>query len=229
MSKRKALSTIPLFQDLSEKQLHWLNDHLRLQEFPAGSNITLVEQPGEIVYIIVEGTVKTYVQQPDGTEVILAILGPGDTVGEISLLDSAGRSANVVTMEKATLLWMDRATFWSCLQTMPSVTYKLAQVLCGRLRLGNEQIRALVGLDIHGRVARELLAIADQYGQPTADGATLIPIRLTQSDIAGLIGASRESVNQVMVSFKKENFISVDKRFRITVRNKPALRQRCYL
>ncbi|MCB0196144.1 MAG: Crp/Fnr family transcriptional regulator [Anaerolineae bacterium] len=223
------LRTIPLFQDLNAEQLRWLGDHLRIQEFPAGCNIALAEQPGEIVYIIVKGTLKTYVQQTDGTEVILAILGPGDTVGEISLLDRAGRSANVVTMEKATLLWMDQATFWKCLQTMPAVTYKLAQILCGRLRLGNEQIKALAGLDIYGRVARQLLAMAEQYGQPTANGATLIPIRLTQSDIAGLIGASRESVNQVMVIFKKEKYISVDKKFRIAIHNEAALRQSCLL
>ena len=130
MPDLKDLSTVTLFQDLTAEQLAWLNEHLRQQEFPAGSNIVVADQPGEIVYIIISGTIKIYVQHTDGTEVILAILGPGDTVGEISLLDSAGRSANVVTMEKATLLWMDRADFWKCLQIMPSVTYKLTQILC---------------------------------------------------------------------------------------------------
>ena len=95
------------------------------------------------------------------------------------------------------------------------------------MRLSNEHIKALAGLDIHGRVARQLLAMAEQYGQPAANGATVIPIRLTQSDIAGLIGASRESVNQVMVSFKKENYISVDRQFRITIHDESALRHKC--
>ena len=221
------LRAIPLFQDLTSDQLSWLSDHLHQREFPTGSNIVVEDQPGEIVYIIVSGTIKIYVQQMDGTEVILAILGAGDTVGEISLLDSAGRSANVVTMEKASLLWMDRATFWECLQVMPTITYKLTQILCGRLRLGNEQIKALAGLDSQGRVARQLLAMAEQYGQQTPSNETVIPIRLTQSDIAGLIGASRESVNQVMVIFKKEEYISVDRKYRITIRNPEALRQKC--
>ena len=221
------LRAIPLFQDLTPDQLSWLSDHLHQREFPTESNIVVEDQPGEIVYIIVSGTIKIYVQQMDGTEVILAILGAGDTVGEISLLDSAGRSANVVTMEKASLLWMDRATFWECLQVMPTITYKLTQILCGRLRLGNEQIKALAGLDSQGRVARQLLAMAEQYGQQTPSNETVIPIRLTQSDIAGLIGASRESVNQVMVIFKKEEYISVDRKYRITIRNPEALRQKC--
>jgi len=223
----KDLNTITLFQDLTAEQLSWLDHHLHRQGFPAGSNIVMADQPGEIVYIIVSGTIKIYVQQMDGTEVILAILGPGDTVGELSLLDSVGRSANVVTMEPATLLWMDRATFWECLRTMPAITYKLTEILCGRLRLGNEQIKALAGLGIHGRVARQLLAMAEQYGRPTATGDTLIPIRLTQSDLAGLIGASRESVNHVMVTYKQEKYISVDRKFRITIHNIEALQQRC--
>jgi len=223
----KDLSTISLFQDLTAEQLSWLNDHLHRQEFPAGTNIVVAEQPGEIVYIIVSGTIKIYDYQADGTEVILAILGPDDTVGELSLLDSAGRSANVVTMENAVLLWMDRATFWQCLRMMPSVTYKLTEILSGRLRLGNEQLKALAGLDIHGRVARQILAIAEQYGQPVANGDMLVPIRLTQSDLAGLIGASRESVNHVMVTYKQEKYISVDRQFRITIHNTEALQQRC--
>jgi CRP-like cAMP-binding protein len=110
---------------------------------------------------------------------------------------------------------------------MPAITYKLTEILCGRLRLGNEQIKALAGLGIQGRVARQLLAMAEQYGRPTATGDTLIPIRLTQSDLAGLIGASRESVNHVMVTYKQEKYISVDRKFRITIHNMEALQQRC--
>ena len=221
------LAGLALFRDLTPEQLAWLSDHLHLQTFPAASNIATVEQPGEIVYIIVSGTIKIYVDQMDGTEVILAILGPGDTVGELSLFDSAGRSANVVTMEKATLLWMDRATFWECLKTMPALTYELVHIVCNRLRLADEQIKALATLDIYGRVARQLLAIAERYGQATENGDTLIPIRLTQSDIAGLVGASRERVNQVMVTYKQGNYISVDHNYRITIHNQQALIERC--
>jgi CRP/FNR family cyclic AMP-dependent transcriptional regulator len=189
----------------------------------------MAEQPGEIVYIILKGAIKIQIVRTDGVEVILAILGPGETVGELSLIDSAGRSANVITMEKSTLLWMDRATFWECLEMMPVITYKLLRLMCGRLRLSNEQIQALATLDIYGRVARQLLAMAEQYGQTTPNGDTLIPIRLTQSDIAGLIGASRERVNHVIVTYKQHNYISVDHQHHITLHNLEALAQRCRL
>jgi CRP/FNR family cyclic AMP-dependent transcriptional regulator len=227
MPNPKDLSEIALFHGLTSEQLSWLSEHLNRKTFPAGSNIVLIDQPGEIVYIILKGTIKIFVDKKDGTEMILAILGPGDTVGELSLLDSAGRSANVVTMEKSTLLWMDRTTFWQVLRTMPAITYKLTELLSGRLRLANEQITALAELDVFGRVARQILAIAEQYGRPTAAGDIMIPIRLTQSDIAGLIGASRERVNQIIVAYKQENYISVDDNYRITVHNKEALAKRC--
>lgn len=221
------LGEIALFKGLTTEELTWLNDHLHRKTFAAGSNIAIVEQPGEVVYVILDGTIKIFVQQIDGTEVILAILGPGDTVGEMSLVDSAGRSANVVTLEKSTLLWMDRATFHDCLQTMPTITYNLVHILSNRLRLANEQIQALATLDVYGRVARQILAFAQQYGQTAGKNDTLIPIRLTQSDIADLVGASRERINQVMVSYKRHKYISVDRNYRITVYDTAALAQRC--
>ena len=227
MPDARELGNIALFQDLNPQELTWLNEHLHRQTFSAGSNIFMVDQPGEIVYIILNGTIKIYIDQVDGTEVILAILGTGDTVGELSLLDSAGRSANVVTLEKSTLLWMDRPTFWHCLQTMPSITYKMVEIVCGRLRLANEQIKSLAALDIYGRVARQILAMMERYGISQENGDIIIPIRLTQSDIAGLIGATRERVNQVIVSYKREKYISVDRKYRVIVHNQEALSKRC--
>jgi CRP/FNR family cyclic AMP-dependent transcriptional regulator len=227
MSDLGLLGDIFLFHNLVPEQLTWLNDNLHRRTVPPGSNIAFVEQPGEVVYIILKGTVKIHVEQLDGTDVILAILGPGDTVGEMSLVDSAGRSANVVTLEECSLLWMERASFQECLQTMPAVTHNLVGILCDRLRLANEQIQALATLDIYGRVARQILAFAQQYGQPVANEDLLIPIRLTQSDLADMVGASRERVNQVMVAYKRRKYISVDHNHRITVHNQEALAQRC--
>ena len=221
------LSKIALFQGLTSNQLDWLKQQLHQRVFPAGSNIAIIEQPGEVVYIVLNGTLKIFVQQRDGTEVILAILGPGDIVGEMSLVDSAGRSANVVTLEKSTLLWLDRATFQECLQSIPTVTYNLVQIMSNRLRLANEQIQSLATLDVYGRVARQLLAFAQQYGQTVNQSDILIPIRLTQSDISDLVGASRERINQVMVSYKRQKYLSVDRNYRITVHNKAALAERC--
>jgi len=214
------LGDLELFQGLTAEQLAELNGLLRSQAVQAGAHFITAEQPGEVVYVLLSGTVKIYVTRADGREVILAFLGPGDTVGEMSLVDSAGRSANVVTTEPSRLLWMDRATFQTCLRTLTPLANNLVRLLAHRLRFANEQIQALCTLDVPGRVARQILAMADRYGSLEAGGEVRIPIRLTQSDLAEIVGASRERVNQVIVELKQRGAIAVDPDHRIRVLNR---------
>ena len=122
---------------------------------------------------------------------------------------------------------MDRATFHSCLQRMPPLSYNLVRLLASRLRFANEQIQALCTLDVQGRVARQILAMADRYGCPEAEGEVRIPLRLTQSDLAEIVGASRERVNQVIVDLKHRGLISVDPLHRIHVHNRRELARYC--
>ncbi len=89
------------------------------------------------------------------------------------------------------------------------------------------QIQALGTLDIAGRVARQLLVFAEEYGEPADGGGVLIPLRLTQGDLAGLVGATRVRVNAAMVAFKRQGSIVVDDTSRITVRDRQALERRC--
>jgi CRP/FNR family cyclic AMP-dependent transcriptional regulator len=227
MRDPNVLAEMPLFHDLTRQQLEWIGDLLRHATFPTGTNIISVEQPGEAAYIILSGTVKIYVTQADGSDVILAILGPGELVGELSLVESLPRSATVVTLEPSTLLWMDRVTFQECMRTIPVMASNLARILARRLRLANAQIQSLAAQDVFGRVARQILAFAQEYGEVTAGGDVLIPLRLTQSDLAGLVGASRVRVNHVLVFYKQQNYISVDQNYRITVHDPAALAQRC--
>jgi len=183
-------------------------------------------QPGEAVYVVLEGSVKASVVRPDGAEVILAILGPGEVVGEMSPADSLGRSADVVTLEGTTLLWIDRPTFRAGLSASPALARNLAEVLSRRLRLTNAHLISLASLDVPGRVASQLLALAREYGEETPEGATLIPMRLTQTDLAALVGASRARVNQALGYYKKRGLISVGRDGRIIVHDGPALAQR---
>lgn len=217
VSDHRLLAEMPLFRDLAPEQLERLNHLLRRKTFPAGTNIITAEQPGEVVYILLSGTVKIHVEQADGADVIIAFGGPGDIEGEMSLLDDVARSANIVTQEETTVLWVDRMTFQECLRTIPPMNYNLLRILSGRLRVANERIQALCTLDVYGRVARQILAFARQYGRRTPGGDILIPIRLTQSDIASLVGATRERVNQVITVYKRRRLISVDRSYHITV------------
>lgn len=223
-----ALSQMLLFQGLTPAELKRLNEQvLRKKTFPAATNIITVAQPGEVVYILLEGSVKIYVDQLDGSEVILAFLGPGDTFGEMGLIGSSGRSASVLTLEPCTCLGIDRATFLQSVRTINQLSFNLVRLLSKRLRLANEQIQALSSLDVRGRVARQLLAFAQRYGESNQKVEVLIPLRLTQTDLASLVGASRERVNQVVVEFKEKEFISVDAKHHITVHQLQALIDCC--
>lgn len=221
-----SLSDLSLFRGLPPERLKRLAEVLRKKTVPAGTNMITAEQPGEVVYVILEGTVKILIEQMDGREVILAFLGAGDTVGEMSLVDSSGRSANVMTMERCTLLWMDRASFQDLLKNSNEFAQNLVRLLASRLRMANEQIQSLSSLDVAGRLARQILAFADRYGREGEEG-TMVPLRLTQSDLAELVGASRERVNQVMVDFRGKGFLTVDSSHRIVVHKPGELAKLC--
>lgn len=222
-----ALAETALFCGLSTDQLETLRPHLRSKTFPAGTNVVLVEQPGEVLFVILSGTVKVQIDQADGSEVILAVLGAGQSVGEMSVTDKLGRSANVITLDESTLAWMDRSTFAGYQQLMPRLTENLALILSNRLRVANGQIQALATQDVYGRVARQLLSLAEAYGKPDNKGGIMIPMRLTQADLASLVGASRVRVNQTLMLFKDTGAISVDPALRITIHNQAALEARC--
>lgn len=221
------LSTIPLFWGLNQAELEWIARRAHRRLFPAGANVLVAEQPGEAVYIILSGTVKIYIDQVDKQSVVLSIIGAGDTLGEISLLDSAGHSASAVTLEESLMLWMDKAAFRQMLDEFPRVARNLVNIMGARLRMNNELIQSLATLDARGRVARQLLAFADRYNPNNPDGSRTIPITLTQSDIADLVGASRKRVNHIMVSFREQGLITTNPAGNLVILERGGLAKFC--
>ncbi len=220
------LSRIDIFRNLPGADLRQLSELSHRKTFPAGKTLMTVDQTGEVVYFILSGAVKVHVEQEDGADVSISILGPGEVIGEMSALDQTDRSASVVTLGETTLLWIDRGTFRHCLTTIPTLAANLACTLSSRLRSANEQIQSLAAVEVETRIARRILAFAEKYGQPLPNGDLLIPIRLTQSDIANLVGASREHTNKIMVSYKERGYLSVDQNYHITIHNRSALTSR---
>ena len=225
MPDAEALARVPLFEGLPRSELSRLSGHLHETRFPAGANIMVADQPGESVYAILSGSVKVNANRPDGTEVVLAVLGAGEVLGEMSATDSLGRSASVVALEETAVAWMDRRTFRASLADSAVLSRNLAEVLSKRVRLANARLISLASLDVPGRVASQLLALAREYGQQTPEG-TRIPMRLTQADLAALVGASRVSVNQALGQFRKRGAISTGKDGRVTVHDEEALSRR---
>jgi CRP/FNR family cyclic AMP-dependent transcriptional regulator len=217
------LEAIPLFRGLTSAEQRHLHDLLGVRTFPAGVDLLRAEQPGDVAYIVLDGTVKVQVERPDGTAVILAILRAGEIAGEMSLIDRLGRSATVVAMERTTLAWLTHTDFWNCLRSMPTMTFNLAGIHSRRLRLSNEHVVALATLDIEGRLADQLLFLSEEYGEATPSDGCRIPFRLTQGDLAALVGASRVRVNQILVNWKHKELLTVDGRHVVTLLNRRAL------
>jgi len=222
---RNLLSDISLFEGLTPSQLDWVAKNAHRRVFAAGTNVMTVEQPGEAVFIILHGTVKIHIEQ-GGRDVILSILGGGDLLGEMSLIDSMGRSASALTLESSLMLWMDKTTFNYLLDNFPPVARNLVKILSARVRLSDQVIQSLATLDVNGRVARQLLAFAERYGREVSDGVQ-IRVVLTQGDLADLVGASRKRVNQAMVFFKEQGLASTDTDGRFIIHDKAGLGRFC--
>jgi len=223
---RALVAEVPLFDGLTGHELDRLAASAGHAHLADRANLISLSQPGDIAYFILKGTLRVQVEEEDGSLVILAFLGAGDLVGEMSVLDRDARSATVVSVEPCELLWLDRATLEDALRAMPAMAHNLLRLLSRRLRLANERILALSTLDVRGRVARQLAALADAYGPPGGAGAVTIPLRLTDSDVAALVGASRERVNQVMGEMRDRGLIVREADHRISVRNREDLASR---
>ena len=216
MSVATTLQAIPLFAHLTDEELARMGELTRQRKHPKGSVILFEDDPGDALYVVIEGQVKVVLIGEDGREVILATLADGDFFGEMSLIDDEPRSAHVIAMETSNLLVLRRDDFQRCLEDNPRIALGLLRALTKRLRLADSKIGGLVLLDVTGRVARLLLEMADEN-----DGV-VISRKVTHHQIAQMIGSSRETVSRTMRTLADENLIEVAGKT-ITVRDREAM------
>jgi CRP/FNR family cyclic AMP-dependent transcriptional regulator len=151
------LAMLPLFAGIAGNDLQRLNERLGRLELPTGKPLMSAEQPGDLCYVILSGTLRVLLTDPEGDEMTLALLGPGEIVGEMALIEDDVRSASVVALEPVSLLWINRPTFEYARRQIPRLVDNLIRILARRLRHTNAQVLALATLDVPGRVARQLL------------------------------------------------------------------------
>jgi CRP-like cAMP-binding protein len=228
MSLATALAAVPLFSGLTEEQLATVAGYLRRRRFDERTVIVRRDSPGDALYILVSGKVKvSYLDEEQG-ETILAVFSAGDFFGEFAVLDGGGRSADVIALEPTEVLMLSAEDVHACLNAFPAIAIALLRELAGRLRRSTEWIRCLSSQDVYGRIAGQLLHLARTQGTDVPGGGRRIGLRLTQNDLAGIVGASRESVNKAMGYFKSKGYIAVDAaNHQITVLNREALEKRC--
>lgn len=211
------LSDFPLFAGLRPEELQHDAELIRRTTVPAGTILITSELAGEAIYFIVEGSARVQVLRESGVELTLALLGPGDIVGEMSLITGRGRSSWVSTRKETTLLWMERKVFWRLLERSPQLSHNLIVELIARLRAAHDRELAITTLDVTGRVARLILDLAERYGRPVPGEGIHIAFPVTQGEVAEMIAATRERVNQIMVHLKRSGVFAIDSEWRITV------------
>jgi CRP/FNR family cyclic AMP-dependent transcriptional regulator len=220
------LKQVSLFSSLSDSDIRELAAVVKRRIFRAGEVIFHRDDPGQVLYVIKEGKVKICLISPDGQEISLVVFGKGECFGELALLDGLPRSADAIAMERAECYTLQRSDFHNAIMKNPTIAIQVMEVLSKRLRSTDQQVEDLIFLDVYGRVAKKLIELADSHGSRVDDG-TRIEVRLTQQELASMVGASRESVNKVIGYFTDKKYISTD-RHRITIHHIDALRRRIY-
>ncbi len=224
----QALASIPLFSELAPDQLETIAACLRRRTFDEREVIVRRDTPGDALFIITSGKVKVSVPSDEG-ETIIRVFSAGDFFGELSILDGENRAADVIALEPTHALMLSAADMRASIAKYPVIATAFLRELAGRVRRSTEWMHTFMTLPVDGRIAAQLLHLSATQGMdlPGASGARLIRLRLTQNDMASIVGASRESVNKAMGYLKSKDWISWDNLHYITVHDHDALRKRC--
>ena len=199
------LRAVPLFQDLSDTDFALMNDLAIEKQVPKGTVVMTEGTVGDSLFTISSGRVKVFIGDEDGREIILKILGPGDFFGEMSMIDSQPRSASVATLEPSVFKVLSHQAFTQCLERAPRIATLVMQALAKRLRDADRKISTLALMDVYGRVANTLLELAID-----SNGKLVVGEKLSQQDIANMVGASREMVNRILKDLSDRGYITVE-------------------
>lgn len=203
------LVSLPLFADLEEDQLDQIAQRVQRRTFAPGITLFHQDMPGTMLYMIESGSVRVVSIGRTGQELTLNVLGPGELFGELSLLDGQHRSATAITLAPTIAWLLSQASVKEFMQKFPPVNAAMIQVLVDRVRTTALRLEAMTFQDVLGRLAFELLNLAERSGRPSEKGLE-ITIPLTQVDLATMVGATRESVNKSVSILRSKGLVDVD-------------------
>ena len=185
----------------------------RARHYRAGETILVAGDPGSFVVLITEGRAKVVAPSPTGTETVLSLRGPGDLIGELAAIDDepTPRVATVVALDAVICRVVRAEDFRSILAGHAAIALELLRMLAARLRTSDRRLVEFGAYDITRRVARLLADMADEVGRPSGT-TTVLPRGLSQDDLAGLVGGSRESVARALAALRSLGFVSTGRR-----------------
>jgi len=207
----EAVRKAPLFAALDDDAAEALLSTMTRTKFARGQELFHEGEQGDSLYVITSGKIKLGRRSPDGRENLLAILGEGEMLGELSLFDPGPRTATATAVADTALVGLSHPDMRSFLGTRPEVAMTMLSALAARLRRTNEALGDLVFTDVPGRVAKALLDLSRRFGKPSDEG-TLVAHDLTQEELAQLVGASRETVNKALADFSSRGWIKLEAR-----------------
>ena len=209
---------------LSAPQQEDLMGRGRRQRYRRGASLFVEGASSQRVFLLLSGRVKIWLLTEDGREVVLAMRAPGDLLGELSFLDGHPHSASASTVEPAEALVIAASDFRAFLEAQPAVAMKMLELLSRRLRDSDEKRTEFAAFDTVGRVARRLVELADRFGD-AGEAGIRITLPMTQEELAGWTGASREAVSKALGTLRSLGWIETHRR-EITVLNPEGLRKR---
>jgi CRP-like cAMP-binding protein len=211
---RAALEQTLLLGALDDKTLDDLAAMATLRRYGRGDTVVAAGEPGGDVLVVAAGRLKVLARSPDGSDVLLGMAGPGDTLGELSLLDLAPRSAAVEAADAATVVWLPGDVLRTLLRREPDLAEELLRQQAVMIRRVSGLVADLVFLDLPRRVAKYVVERVDGNGR--AD------LAMSQSELAAAVGGVRQSVNGALRALERRGWIRLDGRV-VTVHDRPAL------
>jgi CRP-like cAMP-binding protein len=208
---------------LNAEELRALRDRGVMRSFRRGAVMLREGEEPTRVLVLTSGRGKAVTFTDEGKEVVLGFMGPGDLVGEVATIQSKPRSATVVALEPVTAWALASQDFWTLLDRHPRVWVLVHRIVIHRLRMADLQRKEFAGSNTLSRVSRRLVDLAEQHGVEAADGVT-ITLPLSQEELAGWTGASREAVTKALRTLRDLGWIETGRRS-ISVRDRDALRR----
>jgi len=213
-----ALRTCGLFGAADDAAIETLVRVLRVRRFRRGETIFHQGDPGDALFVVDRGSVKVVLPSDEGAEpAIVAILGPGEFFGELALLDGAPHSATIVAVEATETLVLHRDAFLSLVDSDAGLRRALLASLAAEIRRLTGHVEDLHFLDLPGRLASRILRLAESAGTRAADGSVRISWPYTQSELAGMIGGSRQSVNRLLADLTDQGLVRLERDHLIVV------------
>ena len=216
--------TSEFWDQLSREEVAALEQVAQRREFRRGAVLFRQAEHTDSVVVLRGGRVKVSVDTANGSEVVLAVRGPGTLLGELSAIDREPRSATVTAIENVAVLALTPAAFEVYLTTHGRVSFLLMRALAGKLRDADRKRIEFGAHDTIGRVAARLVEMAERFGESVEDGIK-IGLPFSQDELAGWTGASREAVSKALGVLHSAGEIRTS-RMSVVVRDVDALRRR---